>query len=61
MTTDELKKQGRGGGNVTFDFQGYEVTGRLPRNAQAELGSPLSLSLELSEISLFDKETSFRI
>ena len=47
--------------NVTFDFQGYEVTGRLPRNAQAELGSPLSLSLYLSEISLFDKETSFRI
>ena len=47
--------------NVTFDFQGYEVTGRLPRNAQAELGSPLSLSLNLSEISLFDKETSFRI
>ncbi|MEC8156921.1 MAG: sugar ABC transporter, partial [SAR324 cluster bacterium] len=47
--------------NVTFDFQGYEVTGRLPRNAQAELGSPLSLSLDLSEISLFDKETSFRI
>ena len=35
--------------NVTFDFQGYEVTGRLPRNAQAELGSPLSLSLDLSE------------
>ena len=23
MTTDELKKQGRGGGIVTFDFQSF--------------------------------------
>ena len=41
--------------NVTFDFMGHEVIGRLPRSINAQVGKAISLSLNLSEISIFDK------
>ena len=47
--------------NVTFDFMGNEVIGRLPRQIDAKLGSSISLSLDLTEISIFDKASTFRI
>ena len=40
---------------VSFEFYGNEITGRLPRHIDTELGKPISLSLDLSEISIFDK------
>jgi multiple sugar transport system ATP-binding protein len=46
---------------VTFEFYGKEITGRLPRNIDAELGKAISLSLDLSEISIFDSASSLRI
>jgi ABC-type sugar transport system ATPase subunit len=46
---------------VSFEFYGNEITGRLPRNMDTELGSPISLSLDLSEISIFDCESTLRI
>jgi len=47
--------------NVTFDLMGNEVIGRLPRQIDAKLGSSISLSLDLTEISIFDKASTFRI
>ena len=46
---------------VSFEFYGKEITGRLPRHIDTELGNPISLSLDLSEISIFDKESTQRI
>jgi len=46
---------------VSFQFFGNEITGRLPRHIDTELGKPISLSLDLSEISIFDKESTQRI
>ena len=46
---------------VSFEFYGNEITGRLPRHIDTELGNPISLSLDLSEISIFDKESNQRI
>ena len=46
---------------VSFEFYGNEITGRLPRHMDTELGSPISLSLDLSEISIFDCESTLRI
>jgi len=46
---------------VTFEFYGNEVTGRLPRHIETELGKPISLNLDLSEISIFDRESTMRI
>ena len=46
---------------VSFDFYGNEITGRLPRHIDTELGKPISLSLDLSEISIFDKASTQRI
>jgi len=46
---------------VSFEFYGNEITGRLPRHIDTELGNPISLSLDLSEISIFDKESTQRI
>ncbi len=46
---------------VSFEFYGNEITGRLPRHIDTELGKPISLSLDLSEISIFDKESNQRI
>ncbi len=47
--------------NITFDFMGHEVIGRLPRNINAQVGKAISLSLNLSEISIFDKISTNRI
>ena len=47
--------------NVTFDFMGNDVIGRLPRNIDTQLGKSISLSLNLSEISFFDKTSTNRI
>ena len=47
--------------NVTFDLQGHEVTGRLSRNSKAKLGTPILLSLDFSEISLFDRKSTSRL
>ena len=47
--------------NVTFDFHGNEVVGRLPRNAEAKLGESISLALELSGSSIFDQESTRRL
>jgi multiple sugar transport system ATP-binding protein len=46
---------------VSFEFYGKEITGRLPRNIDAELGKSISLSLDLSEISIFDRASTLRI
>ena len=46
---------------VTFEIYGNEITGRLPRNVDAELSKPISLCLDLSEISIFDKASTQRI
>ncbi|MBF0278420.1 MAG: sn-glycerol-3-phosphate ABC transporter ATP-binding protein UgpC [SAR324 cluster bacterium] len=47
--------------DVTFDFHGHEVIGRLLRYSKAELGTAIPLSLDLSEISLFDKSSAKRL
>ena len=47
--------------NVTFDFFGNEIVGRLPRNAEVGQGQPAHLYFDLGEISLFDAETGRRI
>ena len=46
---------------VSFEFYGNEITGRLPRHMETELGNPISLSIDLSEISIFDCESTLRI
>jgi multiple sugar transport system ATP-binding protein len=46
---------------VSFEFYGNEITGRLPRHIETELGKPISLSLDLSEISIFDRASTLRI
>ena len=46
---------------VSFEFYGNEITGRLPRHIDTELGQPISLSLDLSEISIFDRSSTMRI
>ncbi len=46
---------------VSFEFYGNEITGRLPRHIDTELGKPISLNLDLSEISIFDKSSTMRI
>ena len=46
---------------VSFEFYGKEITGRLPRHINIELGKPISLSIDLSEISIFDKSSTMRI
>ena len=46
---------------VSFEFYGNEITGRLPRHIETELGKPISLSLDLSEISIFDRANTLRI
>ena len=46
---------------VTFEFYENEVTGRLPRHIETELAKPISLNLDLSEISIFDRESTMRI
>ena len=40
---------------------GHEVIGRLPRDIEVKLGESVSLSLNLSEISVFDKKSTNRI
>ena len=47
--------------NVTFNFMGHEIIGRLPRDIEVKLGESVSLSLNLSEISVFDKKSTNRI
>ena len=46
---------------VSFEFFGREITARLPRHSDTELGKTISLSLDLSEISIFDKDSKLRI
>jgi len=46
---------------VSFEFYGNEITGRLPRHIDTELGKEISLSLDLSEISIFDRTSTLRI
>ena len=46
---------------VSFDFYGNEITGRLPRHIDAKLGKTISLIIDLSEISIFDKASTQRI
>ena len=46
---------------VSFEFYGNEITGRLPRHIDTELGKPISLNLDLSEISIFDQSSTLRI
>ena len=46
---------------VSFEFFGNEITGRLPRHIDTELGKQISLSLDLSEISIFDRTSTLRI
>ncbi|MDG1487097.1 MAG: sugar ABC transporter, partial [SAR324 cluster bacterium] len=46
---------------VSFEFYGNEITGRLPRHIDTKLGKPNSLSIDLSEISIFDRESTLRI
>ncbi len=47
--------------NVTFDFFGTEITGRLPRNEKVKLGAPVPLYLDLEGVSVFDWESRIRI
>ena len=46
---------------ITFEFHGNEITGRLPRHVDAELGKSMTLSLDLSEMSIFDSASTMRI
>ncbi len=46
---------------VSFEFYGNEITGRLPRHIDTEIGKSISLSLDLSEISIFDRSSTKRI
>ena len=46
---------------VSFEFYGNEITGRLPRHIDTEIGKSISLSLDLSEISIFDRSSTMRI
>ena len=46
---------------VSFEFYGNEITGRIPRHINTEVGKPISLSLDLSEISIFDRLSTMRI
>ncbi len=47
--------------NVTFNFFGSEIVGRMPRTTKVALGQPLSLFLDINEASLFDRATGKRI
>jgi multiple sugar transport system ATP-binding protein len=47
--------------NATFDFYGNEIVGRMPKNARLELGKPVTLYLDATEISLFDRTSGNRI
>ena len=46
---------------VSFEFYGNEITGRIPRHINTEVGKPISLSIDLSEISIFDRLSTMRI
>ena len=46
---------------VSFEFYGNEITGRIPRHINTEVGKPISLSLNLSEIPIFDRFSTMRI
>ena len=46
---------------VSFEFYGNEITSRIPRHINTEIGKPISLSIDLSEISIFDRLSTMRI
>ena len=46
---------------VSFEFYGNEITGRFPRHIDTEIGKSISLRLDLSEISIFDRSSTMRI
>jgi multiple sugar transport system ATP-binding protein len=47
--------------NATFDFFGNEIVGRMPKNAKLEVGKPVTLYLDATEISLFDRASGDRV
>ena len=47
--------------NVTFDFFGHEIVARMPKNAGLQVGEPVTIYLDTSEMSLFDRGTGDRI
>ena len=47
--------------NVTFDFAGSEVIGRFTPNSGVELTKLHDVYLDLSQISIFDRNTERRL
>ena len=61
VKANSIKRLGTSTSCLVTDFQGNEIVGRLPRNAEAKLGESMPLALELSGISIFDKENAKRL
>ena len=47
--------------HVTFDFASSEIIGRFTPNSGVEFSKPHDVYFDLSQISIFDKETELRI
>jgi len=43
--------------HVTFQFNGRQITGRLPSHAEPVVGEIMQVALDLSHISLFDEQS----
>ena len=47
--------------NVTFDFADTEIIGRFTPNSGVELNKEIDVYFDLSQISIFDKQTELRL
>ena len=47
--------------NVTFDFAETEIIGRFTPNSGVELNKEIDVYFDLSQISIFDKQTELRL
>ena len=47
--------------NVTFDFADTEIIGRFTPNSGVELNKKIDVYFDLSQISIFDKQTELRL
>ena len=47
--------------NVTFDFANTEIIGRFTPNSGVELNKEIDVYFDLSQISIFDKQTELRL
>ena len=48
-------------GFVTFNYYNQEVLGKFPSTIKIEMNNDMKLFFDLSQISLFEKETEQRI